>query len=290
MPWFTIARTDGSSVTVASANLELTFSDGRMFADNGTERHDFNLSELKFMVFSAKSTEVQSIADAHSPVSVFTPAGSAVGDYSSASEAIRSLGSGVYIMKCGGTLNIRAYDDAINSSGHMYIKGGDITVVATANDGLDSNGNMYISGGTIRAFGASQPECGIDANEEEGYSVIFTGGVLLAVGGGNSTPSKSESTQPYVTGSASLSSGQEVTLKNGSEVLATFTVPEGYNGSSQGGGGWPGPGGGMGGSSVLVSCPGLTSGSSYTLTAGSSSSTVSARLTGGGRPGPGGRP
>lgn len=105
MPWFTIARTDGSAVTVASANLELTFSDGRMFAYNGTERHDFNLSELKFMAFSAKSTEVQAITDAPSPVSVFTPAGSAVGDYSSASEAMRSLGSGVYIMKCGGTVN-----------------------------------------------------------------------------------------------------------------------------------------------------------------------------------------
>lgn len=191
-----------------------------------------------------------------------------------------------------GTIVVNSYDDGLNSSSHMYIKGGDITVVATDNDGLDSNGNMYIQGGVIRAFGTTSPECGIDANEEEGYSVIFTGGTLLAVGGGNSTPSTSESTQPYVSGSASLSAGQTVTLTSGSTTLATFTVPDNYNSSSSGGGGggWgggPGGGGWGGGSSVLVSCAGLTSGSSYTLTCGSSSSNVTARTSGSGG---GGRP
>ena len=184
----------------------------------------------------------------------------------------------------------------------MYIKGGDVTVVATNNDGLDSNGNLYISGGVIRAFGTSSPECGIDANEEEGYSVIFTGGTLLAVGGGNSTPRTSESTQPYVSGSMSVSAGNEITLKSGDTVLATFTVPDNYSSSNQGGdpGGWGAPanagpggggpgGGGWGGSSVLISCAGLTSGSSYTMTSGTSSSTVTATTTGnsgggGGRP------
>ncbi|MDE7449589.1 MAG: hypothetical protein K2M72_05180 [Paramuribaculum sp.] len=43
-----------------------------------------------------------------------------------------------------------------------------------------------------------------------------------------------------------------------------------------------------GGNSVLVTCPGLTSGSSYTLTCGSSSSNVTATLYGSG--GGGGRP
>lgn len=183
----------------------------------------------------------------------------------------------------------------------MYIKGGDITVVATDNDGLDSNGNLYISGGVIRAFGTSSPECGIDANEEEGYSVIFTGGTLLAVGGGNSTPRTSESTQPYVSGSMSVSAGNEITLKSGDTVLATFTVPDNYSSSNQGGGpgGWGAPanagpggggpgGGGWGGSSVLISCAGLTSGSSYTIASGTSSSTVTATTTGNG--GGGSRP
>ena len=198
----------------------------------------------------------------------------------------------------GGVITANTNDDALNSSSHMYIKGGVITVVATGNDGIDSNGNMYIQGGTIMAFGAASPECGIDANEEEGYSVIFTGGTLLAVGGGNSVPSTSQSTQAYVSGSMSVSANTEVTLKDGDTVLATFTVPSNYTASGQGGGwhsaaqapdgGGPGgQGGGPGGrgSSVLITCPGISSGSSYTLTSGTSSSTVTASLTGStGRP------
>lgn len=62
-----------------------------------------------------------------------------------------------------GTITVHSTDDAINSSSHMYIKGGNITVIATDNDGLDLNGNMYIQGGYIMAFGCGMPECGIDA-------------------------------------------------------------------------------------------------------------------------------
>ena len=196
----------------------------------------------------------------------------------------------------GGTVVGNAYDDVINSGSHMYIKGGDITVVASNNDGLDANGNMYIQGGTIRAFGTSAPECGIDANEEGGYSVFFTGGTLLAVGGGNSVPSSSLSTQAYVSGNLSVTSGGTVSLMSGSTTLASFAVPASYSSSSssggmggrmggfggQGGPGGPGGqggpgGGGMGGSSVLITLAGLTSGSSYTLTNGSSSTTVTAK-------------
>ena len=201
-----------------------------------------------------------------------------------------------------GTIVANTNDDALNSSSHMYIKGGIITVVATGNDGIDSNGNLYIQGGTIMAFGTTAPECGIDANEEEGYSVIFTGGTLLAVGGGNSVPSTSESTQAYVSGSMSVSANTEITLKDGDTVLATFTVPSNYTTSSQGGGGgWHSaamaPGGGPGGqgggpgghggngSSILVTCPSIASGNSYTLASGTASSTVTAVLTGNtGRP------
>ena len=203
-----------------------------------------------------------------------------------------------------GTVVVNAYDDAINSGSHMYINGGTVTVVASDNDGLDSNGNMYINGGYIMAFGTSSPECGIDANEEGGYSVYFKGGTLLAVGGDNSVPSSSESTQPYVSGTMSVTANSEVTLKSGSTVLATFTVPSTYSSSSNGGfgtrigggpggnfgpggnGGNSGPGGNSGSCSVLISCDGLTSGISYTMTSGSSSSTVTAALkgnSGGGR-------
>lgn len=189
-----------------------------------------------------------------------------------------------------GTIVINSNDDAINSSSHMYINGGDITVVATDNDGLDSNGNMYINGGYIKAFGTRAPECGIDANEEDGYTVIFTGGTLLAVGGGNSYPSSSSgSTQPYVSANMSVSANSEISLKNGDTTLATFTVPSNYSSSNSTGwnapgggpgGGQGGPGGSSSGSSILITCSGLTTGSSYTMTSGSNSTSVTAALKG----------
>lgn len=182
-----------------------------------------------------------------------------------------------------GNIVVNATDDAINSASHMYIKGGNITVVSSGNDGLDSNGNMYIQGGYIMAFGTRVPECGIDANEEEGYTVIFSGGTLLAVGGNNSVPSPSSgSSQPYVSASKTVSANTEIKLTDSSNTeLASFTVPATYS-SSGGGGGFPGGGGGQ----VLITCPGLENGNKYTLTTGTTNTTVTARLTGtsGGRP------
>lgn len=152
-----------------------------------------------------------------------------------------------------------AGDDVINSSSHMYIKGGTVTVYSTGNDGLDANGNIYISGGHTIAYGTRSPECGIDANEEQNYTVYFTGGELIAIGGGNSVPSNSSSTQCYVTTSGSISANTSVTISNGSTTLATFTMPYAYSNGS-----------------ILVTAPGMTKGSSYTLKLGSTSKTVSA--------------
>lgn len=194
----------------------------------------------------------------------------------------------------GGNITVRAKDDAINSSSHMYINGGVIDVIATSNDGLDANGNIYIQGGVIMAFGASAPECGIDANEEEGYTVYITGGTLLAVGGSNSYPKNSQSTQAYVTTSGSVTGGTKVSIASGNTTLYTFDIPEDYTASTSGNGpgggnggwgGWGGPGGGSG--TIMISTPDLQSGSSYTVTNGSSSSSATARTTGGGT---GGRP
>ena len=110
---------------------------------------------------------------------------------------------------------------------------------------------------------------------------------LLAVGGGNSTPSTSESTQAFVSGSGSVTAGSVISLTDGSTTLATFTVPDNYKSSGMGGGpGGPGGGPGSRGGPIFITCAGLTSGSSYTLTNGSSTSSVTAALKGssGGRP------
>lgn len=279
----------GSGGKAISCDLDLNISDGTIAATttgglfayvNGTEYSDYTGntdridSDYKSSPKAIKADGNVNISGGN--ITVSTKGNGAEGIESKAVMTIS-----------GGTISAYTRDDALNSSSHMYIKDGDITCVATGNDAIDSNGNLYISGGTIRAFGASAPECGIDANEEEGYTVILTGGTILAVGGGNnSTPTTSESTQPFVSGNASMTAGSTVTLKDGSTVLATFTVPENYSSSSSSQGGRPGggPGGGPGGmggqGGVLVSCPGLKSGSTYTLTAGSSSSSLTAKLTG----------
>lgn len=182
----------------------------------------------------------------------------------------------------GGTVFVKAYDDAINSSSHMYVRGGETTVISTNNDGLDANGNIYIEGGRTMAFGAGAPECGLDANSEEGYTVFFLGGELLAVGSGNSVPTTDASTQAYVSASGSTSAGKEISVKSGTETLVTFTVPEEYgNNTFNAPGGGPG---GSGGGQMLVTCPGLTSGQSYTFVNGTSTSTVTAVSKGSSRP------
>ncbi len=191
----------------------------------------------------------------------------------------------------GGTVTVDSYDDGINSAREMYLQGGTITVTAKNNDGIDSNANMYISGGTIIACGASGAECGLDA--AEGYSLYITGGTVLAIGGSNNGVSSTSGSQCVLSTSGSVSAGSTVSVTNGTTTLASFTVPSTYSASSSGGMGG-GPGGSSGsGSNLLISCAGMTSGSSYTVTVGSSSSSVTASTTSsdsmGGGGGPGGR-
>lgn len=181
-----------------------------------------------------------------------------------------------------GSVAVYAYDDAINSASHLYIKGGTVYAHSTGNDGLDSNGNMYIQGGNIFAYGSKAPECGIDANEEGGYTVYITGGNMFAIGGGNSVPNNSASTQGYVSASGSVSGGATASISDGTNTLATFTLPASYSNGS-----------------ILVTASGMTAGSAYILSIGDASTTITAQqygssgMGGGGNPqggGPGGGP
>ena len=185
-------------------------------------------------------------------------------------------------------------DDAINSKGHMYLKGGNVTGVSNGNDGIDSNGNLYISGGTVIACGAGQPECGLDAAER--YYLYITGGTVLAIGGGNNTVTATTGSQCVLSTTGSPTAGTAVSVKNGTTTLASFTVPTGYSpsnggggGPGGGGGGRPGGGGGPGGGgssssfSYVLSCGGLTSGTSYSVTIGSTTNSCKAATSYSGR-------
>ena len=175
----------------------------------------------------------------------------------------------------GGTVLVYAHDDAINSTGDLTISGGTTVAVGTNNDGIDANGNMYLKGGTIIACGANGAEAGIDINEQK--KLYISGGYIFAIGGrvdGN----LGSTTQGIISATGSVSANSSVSVSNSSKTLYTFTMPPlSYSGSN----------------TIIISTPDLSSGSSYTLTAGSSSVSVTASNTissimGGGGFGPGG--
>ncbi|MBQ8047369.1 MAG: carbohydrate-binding domain-containing protein [Prevotella sp.] len=177
----------------------------------------------------------------------------ATGD--SGSEGIESK---AVITVSDGTVEAYSYDDAINSASHMYLKGGRIYAFAISNDGLDANGNLYVQGGTTVAYGTTQPECGIDANEERGYSVIVTGGTLVGIGGGTSYPS-SASTQPSIVFGGSLSTGNYLTVNSGSTNIAALEMGRSYNGTA----------------CFLITSPLLQKGSAYNIYTGSTATGTS---------------
>lgn len=191
----------------------------------------------------------------------------------------------------GGTLFVKAYDDGINSASDFRVSGGDVTVISIVGDGLDSNGNLTISGGVIRTMGSGGAEMGLDAATESGGAVYITGGTLLAFGGSNTYPTKSGSTQAFVRTTGSVKADTEISVKSGSDTIVTFTVPSEYTASTTtggsgggrpGGGGWQ-PGGGSGSGSIMISTPDLTSGKSYTIVNGTTSTSATATLTSTGR-------
>ena len=171
-------------------------------------------------------------------------------------EGIESKGT---LTISGGTTQVYAYDDAINSASHLYIKGGLVYAHSTGNDGLDANGNLYVEGGATIAYGTKAPECGIDANEEGGYTVYLSGGSLFAIGGGNSTPSTSDSTQGYVQASGSVSKGSTAAISYDGTTLASFVLPAAYSNGS-----------------ILVTAPGMVAGGTYTLAVDDSSISATA--------------
>ncbi|MGN0221445.1 MAG: carbohydrate-binding domain-containing protein [Prevotella sp.] len=185
----------------------------------------------------------------------------------------------------GGTFNIHTYDDGLNSSSNLYITGGDLTVFSSTCDAIDSNAGIAISGGVTRAFAPTNSEGGVDASDETGNSVKVTGGTLIAIGGRNS--SLGSGSQPYITSSSSVTAGATLSLLSGSTTLLTCDIPSDYSSSGGGfpfspfgamyaGGGNTKPGGSSG-SGIIISCPGMVSGSTYTLSIGTSTSSVTAK-------------
>lgn len=173
----------------------------------------------------------------------------------------------------GGTITVTAGDDGINAAGgadqsgfgggrdsflgssdcSITISGG-VTTVNASGDGVDSNGSLTVSGGELYVSGPT--DNGNSALDFDGTSQI-TGGLVVAAGAsGMAQNFGSGSTQGSILLSFSSSSGDTVTLTDSDgKTLLEFTPEKSYN-------------------CVLISCPSIQQGSTYTVSACGQNQTV----------------
>lgn len=189
----------------------------------------------------------------------------------------------------GGTITLKASDDGINAAGgndesgfgggferdsfsssssSITISGGKITVDADG-DGVDSNGSITVTGGETYVSG---PTSGGDGALDYDGEATITGGIFIAAGSTQMAQNFGEnSTQGSMLVNTDLCG--EITIKNSNgDVLASFTPTKTY-------------------ACVVISCPGITAGETYTVTSGNSSTEVemtSLIYGSGGMGGPGG--
>lgn len=149
----------------------------------------------------------------------------------------------------GGTIDVTTYDDCLNAANALNISGGDVRCISSNNDAVDSNGTITISGGRLIAVGSTQPECGLDCDQNK---FTITGGTVIAMGGDNSTPTSSACTQPVILYGTSVSPNTILTLTtNDGTPILSFASPKT-----------------MSSASLLMTTPELVKGSSYAFKTG----------------------
>lgn len=176
----------------------------------------------------------------------------------------------------GGTAVITASDDGLNAAGgsdqsgfgggmgrdsfsadeNCYIKiSGGVVNINASGDGIDSNGSLSVSGGETYVSGAT--DSGNGALDYNGQAQI-TGGIIVASGAsGMAQNFGSDSTQGtiLVRLEAGQTDGEIALLGSGGETILSHTPEKAYG-------------------SVVISCPQIKVGESYTLKTGAQSTEV----------------
>lgn len=152
------------------------------------------------------------------------------------------------------------FDMDADESCVLTINGGTITINASG-DGIDSNGYFYMNGGTVYVEG---PESNGDSALDYSISATITGGYFMSTGySGMAQNFGSDSTQCsyMLTLSSNTSGTTTVTLTDADgNVLLSHETSKSYN-------------------SVIVSCPELEVGNTYTLTTGDTSQSITPTST-----------
>ena len=169
----------------------------------------------------------------------------------------------------GGELHIKASDDGFNASGgtgtsrnpmaaeegvYFTVSGGKVFIDA-AGDGLDSNGDFTVTGGEVYVSG---PTDSMNGALDYGGTAAVHGGIVIAAGASGMAESFGQSSAQgaIMVNTGNQKAGSAVTLTDADgKVLAEYTFDKSF-------------------SNVVISCPGITDGGTYTLTAGTYSETI----------------
>jgi hypothetical protein len=159
-----------------------------------------------------------------------------------------------------GSVDVVSGEDGINANGgdgniepRITVNGGIVTINALG-DGFDSNGGIYINDGYITVSGAdSGPDSAIDFAVEDGYELVINGGTVIACGTDTMAEKASSNSRQcsimWLTGQQ-IQAGQTITVTdNQGSVLMQYTAEKNCT-------------------AVIVSCPELEIGHSYTLSDG----------------------
>lgn len=197
------------------------------------------------------SSSIDSSAKGIKSDGAMTISGSTVWVRTSGGDGSEGIESKSTMVINGDEVCVYAYDDCINTTTSLTINGGNVYCYSAGNDGLDSNGKLYINGGFIVASGTTSPEEGIDCDTN---TFAITGGTLLGIGGGTSTPTTNSCTQRSIIygGSGNSDTLLSITDSSGSHIMS-YSIPRTYSSMT-----------------LLFSCAGFTSGGSYTIYTGGS--------------------
>ena len=265
----TVARDeDGSDISTKGIK-----AGGKMIINNGSffiDSQDDALHSGSNLIVTGGQFDIATGDDGLHADETATVAGGTV-NISTCYEGIE----GNEVIISGGYIRLYATDDGLNAAGgrdgsgfggrfggeseggfhggtdsvsSLLISGGTIYVNAEG-DGIDSNGTITVTGGEIYVSG---PESSANGAIDYEYSAQITGGTFVAVGNSGMAMNFGESsTQGSVLISTSnCKAGTEVSLKDGGgNVLVSYTAESGFN-------------------SVVVSCPGMVQGGTYTVHVG----------------------
>ena len=147
----------------------------------------------------------------------------------------------------------RDWGGSTSSSGTLIINGGTIEIDA-GGDGIDSNGSLEINGGEVYVSGpTTSADCAVDW-ESTG---VINGGILIAAGASGmqeSLDSSSEQCSMLISVPGSADDTITIADEDGN-VLASYTTGKQYG-------------------CVVISCPEIESDGTYTVTCGSSETSV----------------